>query len=597
MADQGIPPPPPPGFQLEGQTSAPPAGFQIAPQTPDDDVITAAMQHQASLPPAQRAASMAALPQSVRDGITARIRADAQAASTPEARAQRFQQLQAQNVAGSDDLAIGVPGVPALQFHVPVPAAVSNFASAAGKSVYDTARGIGQLVGVESPQDIAQAGAQDKALMDTGAGKFGDLVGQGLQMALPVGDALKGVSGVGKAAEFAGRATPYVEAALKGGAFAGAQPVQEGGSRIANAALGAGAGAAAQGISPVLKYLGMKAAPNVSAAKQAGIDLADKYGIPLHLSQVTDSKPLQTIASAAKYLPFAGNRAAQQAQQGAFNRALSNQIGQDSTSLSDDVLGKAAQQISNGYDDLFARNNVKFGPQSVSKLGALWQQADKDLPPDQAQIVKNQITKYFDAAQANGGTIPGRLYQNVRAGVQNVEGSNQPAAHMVGQVRKIMQQAADDSFAGNDAAALKKLNGQYNSLQILKGAINKRAAGAGGDVAPANLWSLVNGKYGSTPAMRDLGKLGQTVLKDPIPDSGTAARNLVYGGLGVGGFAAPHTVLPAVGAGMTLGRALNSPMVARQLPYLGQNALGALARGSQALTYVAPAIAYDIGGR
>jgi hypothetical protein len=149
-----------------------------------------------------------------------------------------------------------------------------------------------------------------------------------------------------------------------------------------------------------------------------------------------------------------------------------------------------------------------------------------------------------------------------------------------------MQGAADQSFGGADAEALRGLNGRYSNLKVIQKAL-KRQGGAADNVSPASLWALVNGKYGSTPEMRELAQLGQNVLKDQIPDSGTAQRLLSYGAL-TGGAVMPHTVLPTAAAGMTIGRLLNSPTAARVLPYAGQNALLGLSRVAQPANRLLP---------
>lgn len=443
-------------------------------------------------------------------------------------------------------------------------------AAGVGKSIYDTGRGIGQLVGLESPQDIKDAAELDAPLARTTAGKVGDFAGQAGQMLIPVGDAAKALS-------FAGKAAPFVGAALRGAAFAGAQPVQEGQSRAVNALEGGALGAAGQGVSALAGAGAKAAASAVSPIKQAAMQVAEKYGIPLHLSQVTDSKALKTLASAAKYLPFAGNKAAADAQQGAFNRALSNQIGQNSDSLTDEVLSKAAQQIGQGYDDLFGRNTVSLNAQDVTKLTNLINGATKLAGKDVGDVVGNHVDEIIGNLDQDG-SMPGRLYQAIRTDqLLPAENSAQPAlGYYLRQVRSVLQGAANRSMGPQDAAELAKLNGQYNSLKVLQKAVTKRAAGAGGDVAPANLWSLVNSKYGSTAEMRDLAKLGQTVLKDPIPDSGTAARNVAYDALlnGTGGVL---TFPLRAAAGATVGRAFNSQLAAKALPAASRFGLNALA--------------------
>lgn len=480
-----------------------------------------------------------------------------------------FQQQNAQNVAAQPAALTALQGV--------------------GQAFVNTGRGIGEMLGLVSPQDVQESRRLDQALSNTNAGTLGNLAGQGAQT-LAAGGAL----GTGaKLLGLAGRATPYITSGLAGGAFSGSQPVAHGESRAANAALGTAAGTIGEAIPAGLRALSGKAAPAVSLAKQDAIATAQKYGIPLHLSQVTDSKAIQTLGSASKYLPFSGNASAQAAQRAAFNRALASTVGQTADDLTPDVMNAARASNSAGYNALFDRNTVRLQPQTISRLGAIWKQASQDLPPDQARVVQNQITKYFDAAQANGGVIPGRLYQSVRQTVQKVEGQNSPAKYLVGQVRKTMQDAANNSFGTQDAQALRALNQQYGNIKILDKALGQ-AQGANYTVTPANLWRLANTKYGASPEMIDLAQLGQTVLKDQIPDSGTAQRLISYGAL-TGGAAMPHTLGPMMLVGATAGRVLNSPLAARVLPYAGQNLLLGLSKGTEPAPYLLPLLAPRVG--
>jgi hypothetical protein len=419
------------------------------------------------------------------------------------------------------------------------------------------AKGAAEYQALKDQQD--EKNKIDAPLLNTTLGKIGYYGEKGLEMLTPGTDATEGLSLLRGAA-------PYAAAALKGGALAGAQPVQNGESRLNNALAGAAWGAGGQAVSSGLRALAGAASDAIPPIKQAAINVANKYNIPLHLSQVTDSKFLQTLASAAKYLPFSGSGAAKSAQQGAFNRALAGQIGQNSDTLSDQVLANAAQDIGNRYNDLFGRNTISLNGSDASKLTDIINNATKFGGSDVGKIIGNHVDTIVNNLDQNG-SMPGRLYQAIRTDqLLPAEQSANPAlGQYLRQVRGVLQDAANRSIGPQDAAELSNLNGQYNSLKILQKAINNRAAGAGGDVSPANLWSLVNGKYGSTPQMRELAQLGQTVLKDPIPDSGTAGRNISYATLGAG-VAMPHTILAPVIGGATVGRALNSPLAAKLLP-------------------------------
>lgn len=69
--------------------------------------------------------------------------------------------------------------------------ALENFAAGAGKAVYDTGRGIGQMLGMVSNEDVKESRRLDKDLMDTGAGFAGNIAGN-VGMALAPGGIVKG---------------------------------------------------------------------------------------------------------------------------------------------------------------------------------------------------------------------------------------------------------------------------------------------------------------------------------------------------------------------------------------------------------------------
>lgn len=130
-------------------------------------------------------------------------------------------------------------------------------AAGAGKAVADTGRGLGQLLGLVSREDVAEARKRDAALMDTGAGMGGNIAGS-LAMALAPGGALLGAGkvaskapGAARLAELlmAGGKTMLAPASIPGAAAVGAlqgaiQPSTSTGETLANTGLGAAASAA-----------------------------------------------------------------------------------------------------------------------------------------------------------------------------------------------------------------------------------------------------------------------------------------------------------------------------------------------------------------
>lgn len=98
----------------------------------------------------------------------------------------------------------------------------------AGKAFMDVKRGVGQLIGTESQADIDEAKRTDAPLMDTTAGKVGN-IGGNVAIALP--------------AMFVPGANTVAGAALTGAAQGFVQPVADGESRLKNTAIGGAAGA------------------------------------------------------------------------------------------------------------------------------------------------------------------------------------------------------------------------------------------------------------------------------------------------------------------------------------------------------------------
>lgn len=161
-----------------------------------------------------------------------------------------------------------------------MPESVGNFMAGVGKAAVDTGRGLGQMVGAVSRQDVKEAQDRDAALMDTGAGFFGNVAGN-IGIALAPGGALKGA---GMAANFA--KTPQLASqlsALGGSALApktiggalglGAtmgliQPSTSTADTLTNVALGGIATAAAPVIGRAVKTAKSAAEPFYEGGRQ-----------------------------------------------------------------------------------------------------------------------------------------------------------------------------------------------------------------------------------------------------------------------------------------------------------------------------------------
>lgn len=468
-----------------------------------------------------------------------------------------------------------------------------KFLAGAGKSVMDTVQGVGQLFGAVPQSAVDERRRLDAPLMATGAGMAGNVAGQAAQIAVPVpaGIAAKGAS-------MLGRAAPYVAAAGRAGAFSATQGVGTGESRAGNAAQGAAFGVAGQGIASGAARLGKGMADKIAPEVMDLYQKAQAAGIPVHFSQLSDSKFVKTLASTLGYLPFTGAGGKAAAQQAAFNKAAGRSFGENAASLTDDVLSQAKQRIGGEFQRIYGQNNVSIDTQTAAKLIKVRSDAMRNLPPQEAQVVANQIDDIIQAAP--NGEMPGLAYQAFRTDrLLPGEGGNSFQGQAFRTIRKIMDDAADKSVGPQDAAALAKARGQYRNLKTVEKSL-KQVSGSQGNVKPASLWPIVNQSRGSTKELRELAKVGQ-LLKDPIPDSGTAGRLLATGGLGTagltGGMAAASPLAQLLLLGATVGRAANSESAAKYLTQ-GSKPIRGLARLLKSAPYLLPATAQaESGGR
>lgn len=419
----------------------------------------------------------------------------------------------------------------------------------------DTGAGRNLLTSLTGQQeDIDEAKRIDAPLMNTGAGVAGNVLGNLATLALPVGELGVATRGLG----LLGRAAASVPT---GAAIGAAQPVASDESRLQNAVIGGALGPVGEVAGAAVGALGRRAAASVDPIRQRAIEFAREQNIPLHLSQVSESLPAKTMASVAQYLPFSGAGKAASQQQSAFNRAVARTFGANADQLSDDVMRQSRRGLSQRFEDIYNRNDIPVGQQEIADLAAINNAATRRLTQDEAGVVANQFDDIIGELN-QAGVLTGQKYQSLRSQIMKAEGPDK-VGQAVASLRKELDNIASRAVGPDDSEALKQLRSQWANLRTTE-AVLKQVAGAGGDVKPSALWPAI--RNGSTQEMRNLARLGQTVMKNPVPDSGTAGRLAATSMLGTGGLAAGGGLPGLVGliaGGATVGRALNSNALAR----------------------------------
>lgn len=442
-----------------------------------------------------------------------------------------------------------------------------------GKSAVDTGRGVMQVGSAIADQipgvdlsgyrqglqaEIDESRRIDAPLMNRGWGVVGNVAGQAAQMAVPV-------AGGAKLTALIGKASPYAGAATRAAGFTALQPMATGQDRATEAAKAGALGAAGAGVAQGIGRLAARTQQAMSGPVQQSIELAKRAGIPLHLSQVTDSRFLKGLQAVTSHLPFTGAGKAAQNQQQAFNRALGRSFGADDAGvLSDDVMKAARNRLNAEYGDIYSKKVIAISDAPLRRMVEIEREAIENLTDDEARVVTKQLEKIL--SRVGDGELTGNQYQALRTSLSGVApGTN--LGRYVKALRDTLDETAQTALGPDDAARLAKIRGQWANLRTTEDAL-KQVAGAGGNVAPTSLWPLI--RKGSTKEMRELAKIGQNVLKNPIPNSGTPERDLILrmlgaGGAGAAGGMAMPVVAKTLGAGVGIGRLLNSPGAANLL--------------------------------
>ena len=368
-------------------------------------------------------------------------------------------------------------------------------------------------------------------------------------------------------------------------------------SQIADAAGGGAlAGPVVGSAGAVLSYpvrAGLGMLPSMVDPKIAPIAdrFINQYGIDLDPSQLTTNPFYRLMGDQAGKMPLsgAGDRIAAARLQ--WQQAVAGQMGEPAPNgITHDVMDSAATRIGQVYDDVAGRTTIQADPQLYGDLMTIGQDVPRfGLTADQQTPVRAQFQNVLGAFQQGGGTLSGDAFQNLTqtgGPLDRVISSDDPTVAAFGlRIKHALDGAFQRSAAPDDQAALQQAAYQYRVMKTLQPLAEQK--GLTGDINPNALLQRVRAQstrfdsstgglaYTGGGALGDLAYGGQQFF-GPAPDSGTAARNLIVGGLLGGGLAGvvthpAQTAMNAAAAGGVLlanrgvQSVLRSPAVGRAM--------------------------------
>jgi len=539
-----------------------------------DDAITAVMREHYPAPDAQPGMSAAPAPHAVQPGNPLGY--------TPRGKAQPIQMQDVDNVVRS--VASGLPFV-------------DRFAAGMGALT-----GIGGTRGDyagnlerERARDAAYAAAHPVA---SSAGNVAGGIA-GATALLPASLYAGGAGLAGRMAAGAGMG------GLLGGVYSASETPDltnrgDARSRISRgAATGAATGAAIPLAGSVLRRL-VTPLPS-TPERAANVAALRREGVPLTAGQITGNKPLQWAESTLSDMPFAGGGAqnVQRAQREAYTSAALHRADIAAPRATPDTMAAGRSALGRQFEAIAARNTLQLDPGFNTDLATAVRTYESLVPASSRAPGVQGIADDLQNAMVRGGRVPGNAYQAIRSRLtnraQSLRMSDPQQAEAYRGIRNALDNAMDRSIAATNPAdaglwaTVRNRYANYKDLEKAAGAAGEAAAE--GVISPAQLKSAIssgNKRGGYVRGEGDLSELARAGVgvMTPLPQSGTAPRNLIQGLVSGGSYVAGGVpgLAASVAAPAIAGRTLMSrpiqgylgnqfmPRVAEALPDYGVTA-------------------------
>jgi hypothetical protein len=485
------------------------------------------------------------------------------------------------------------------------PQAVDRVLSGAGRGMEHTLRSLGNLFGLVPDSDLDEEKRIDAPLMDTTAGKVGNLIGESAITA-PLGMGAGAAVGRLGAAGARAAANPLANAMIQGGAqgLATSDP----GSRGVDTALGAATGGATTlgGKALAKAMTGLKRTPDAQLLLDHGVDLT-----PGQMNPTGVANQLEEATSHAPVLgPLVGKVRDQAEHQWAA--AVINKVAAPGAQIKPSAdIADMLQQAHASYEPLYDQaKGFPVAPRIVNTAGP-------DVP----------LSKAFDAATKAPGVVQSQrdaaqdwlsdqLTQLPKGGIQS--------DHLIDLRSDIRKQARDYKLKSDSASvgvgqmydraanavtnalrsqlppeamtALDTADSNYGAYKIVEDAVARSKDNVAG-LTPQKLSQAVYDATQSpqyargqlptqTGSLRDLAKAGGNVFQTVVPPNGKTVTALSAAALAgythpavsavVGGGLAAGTMTPL---GRRIAQGATAPQVkAQQLIKAMQGAIPANAR-------------------
>lgn len=444
----------------------------------------------------------------------------------------------------------------------------------AGKAFMDIGRGAKQLTGNMTRAEVDETKALDAPLMSTTAGKVGNIggnvaiaapamfipgantyvgaaaIGAGLgaltpvgtndsrtlNMAMGAGGAMAGKFGGDLVSRWASR--PYIPPALSQQLGADAQAA-------GSASVGAGESAAQTAVNAVPELrvsgggpnfgsVGEDASAGLSEAQRRVMQGGQTLGMRTTPGQATGSRALQQFEAKLESQPMTSGpfNALKAGNARVLNRSAAASIGERADTLDSAVLDRAAQRISNVFDDAADDVPRAIDPRQFLERYATIQDSVEGLVDgfgDHPLVTK--LIKFAHKGEADGEQLHALTSKLGKAAYKNMTtpSGDRDLGMALYEVKDYVDDLLQQGMTGQRAATFQQARGQYRNLMLLtsrSSVVNPST----GNVSGRSLANVLQMKdkagftYGrNTTPMYNAARFAQA-FQPIVGDSGTATR-------------------------------------------------------------------------
>lgn len=397
-------------------------------------------------------------------------------------------------------------------------------AAGAGKAVYDTGRGIGQVLGMVDRKDVEESRARDAALMETTPGKVGNFAGNVAMLAPTM--AIPGANTVTGAATI--------------GALTGlAQPSVSTKETLTNTLLGGAGGAGGQIIANKLGNFVQQAGSELTLGQKASAKGGQALGMRLTPGKASGSTILQKVEAALESNPMtaAGFDTIKQGNQKVLNRSAAKAIGENADELSTPVLAQAESRIGAVFDSVKDKTPVMLDPAVMpAKLSTLVKETEGMIGGN-ASLADNALIQRLDEFVFQGGatreqlrTLSSKLGKVAKNNMTSPSGDRE-----LGQALFTAQEMVEDAIQGSltpaQQAAYAEARSQYRQLMNLTAktnVVNPSSGNVSGRGLATTLMQKDRGGFTMGKNDTDMYNAARFVqaFPDIVGNSGTATRSM-----------------------------------------------------------------------